>query len=144
VSTVWADASLHGHAVTTSMLSAARTHGLYGHFRTATQMDCVPDTYWQKELTTAVTMATTTLNDPTMTANKSLDMLYIEAIGGILVITQFFDEKGGRDPLFITILATPLVATYDTTMSPEKGGHSGQHIIGQYGFSAFSNDPQSS
>jgi hypothetical protein len=76
--------------------------------------------YRQKYPITDMEKSAMTLNDPIIPVDKHLDVLRMDVIEGILLVTQLVDEQGGMDPPFITILlATPLVATYNN-MSPEK------------------------
>ena len=47
----WSEASLHRQVVATGTVKAAKTRDVYGHFRTATQMQRSEGTYWRKDRT---------------------------------------------------------------------------------------------
>jgi hypothetical protein len=112
VNSGWSEASLHRQVVATGTVKAAKTRDVYGHFRTATQMQRLEGTYWRKDPAPGLILEAQALNrDDTTVEDRTLS-LRTEAIGAVLLVTQIPADNGDPQPAFITILAAPSVSTY--------------------------------
>jgi hypothetical protein len=117
VNSGWSEASLHRQVVATGTVKAAKTRDVYGHFRTATQMQRKEGTYWRKDPTPGLILEAKALNRDDMTVEDRMTCLRTEAIGAVLLVTEIPAENGEPQAAFITILAAPSVATYASDMS---------------------------
>jgi hypothetical protein len=77
-------------------------------------MNKVPGRYWKPEpdLTTSIQQASQLLNlQPAPTPMAGLNLLRLEAVGGILLVTQQFAADGLSSISYITVVAAPALAT---------------------------------
>jgi hypothetical protein len=106
------DTSLHRLAVSNGTRAAARTHDMYGHFRTKMQMKHTPGRYWKETPVPFLTKDAIDSKDTSIDSLSSLHSLRTGSVGGILLVPQLFDTNGSVTRVFITILAAPSVVTY--------------------------------
>jgi hypothetical protein len=106
------DTCLHHLVVSNGTLSAAKTRDMYGHFHIKTQMKHTPGRYWKEAPIPALKQDAIDLNDMTLDSTSRLNLLRTGSFGGLLVVTQLFDETGAATEAFMTILAAPSVVTY--------------------------------
>jgi hypothetical protein len=112
VNSGWSEASLHRQVVATGTVKAAKTRDVYGHYRTATQMQRVEGTYWRKDPAPGLILEALALNRDDTTVEDRMLSLRTAAIGAVLLVTQIPADNGDPQPAFITILAAPSVSTY--------------------------------
>jgi hypothetical protein len=112
VSSGWSMDSHHRLVISQGTVLVTKTRDMYGHFRTATQIQCIKGTYYMKDPTTSLVVAAKALDDVTMNAAKPLQQLCTNAIGGILLVTRIPASDGAPQTAFITVLGAASVATY--------------------------------
>jgi hypothetical protein len=89
-------------------------HDMYGHFRTKTHMKFTPGWYWKEAPTISIQQDIKHLSSIGLDVASHLPhLLCTGSVGGILLATRLYDEIGPTTVPFITILAAPVVATYD-------------------------------
>ncbi len=106
--------ALHSLVLGSKIPSTSKARSTYGHLRTASQMYKVPGTYWKpdQELAAFLQAEPLRLNPhPTQDALTQLAFLQKEAIGGILLVTQQRTHTGSFSEPYITIVASPSLAT---------------------------------
>jgi hypothetical protein len=89
VNTGWSELSLHRLVVSNGTLRAAKTRDVYGHFRTATQMQRINGTYWRKGVGMPLTAAALALSKAGLPPPDRLSQLRTAAVGGFFSLPNF-------------------------------------------------------
>jgi hypothetical protein len=119
VASGWTETSLHSLVVTNGTLSVAKTREIYGHFCPKTQIKPDFEPYWKPKPAEAAELEFVRLNTMEHDAEKRMNQLRTDAIGGVLMVTTVLIEAdGSASSPFITIVAAPLVATFTP---PDEG-----------------------
>jgi hypothetical protein len=121
------DAALHHLALASKVPLLATARDAYGHFRTASQMNKVPGQYWlpDPDLTTLLKQTSKLLNPQSMpTTMGRLSSLHLDAIGGILLVTQQHAPDGTISDPYITVVAAPAMASLGSLDENTPPGYS--------------------
>jgi hypothetical protein len=74
--------SFHHLVVSNGTFSAAKSHDMYGHFWTKTQMKLTPGCCWKEDPSMGLQQDATSFNDKTMEAAVHLDLLRTDRLAG--------------------------------------------------------------
>jgi hypothetical protein len=105
--------SLHCLVMASTVPPIAKARNMYGHFRTASQMNKVSGIYWKPDaaLKTYLQQEPLRLNPhPLQPKLERLQSLYSDTVGSILLVTKQFHPDGTASPAYITIVTAPALA----------------------------------